>query len=466
MNKKNNIDNIKNTLSNDQVSYSKLVKFFVPLGLATLMIATSNMLLNRCLGFIPNSEFYISSFSVARTLSMLFMSPVSAITLVVTSFTENKNTYLKVQKFAIICAIVMLLWFMILSYTPLGELTFSKLYNLQGELLDNALVSFRTIMFLPILFLLRNFFLATSIKLRNIRFAAIGSLLRVIVVILFSFFIPEMLLVIKPQHLPGFILFCMIFVESLVYALGVFRITKGKVILHIVQSLKEQNTYKYDAIVSYKKILKFALPLMLSFSIAQLIPSFSQSALALGQNAAVILSIYSISLNILHIISSFNFQLPQLVVNHDSFHPTNRHIIRRLCYILGAVITMIMFIVAFTKLGDYIFISIMKLSIEHLDVAKLTLKFALFYPAASIFMSYKRGKLIKIRKTGILVFERALSSVLPLILFLIIPNIPWMYGAGIGIIVLTTANLASGIFTSIVFNMNVQRNPSLITRNP
>jgi len=446
-----------------QTTYLQLFKFFIPLGASTLLITIANMLLNRCLGYIPNSEFYISSFTIARTLLLLFMSPVSVITLAVTAFTENKRSFVKVSKYGLISIIILQIWFLILAFTSLGEYILSGLYNLDGNLLKNAVYSLKTISVLPVLFFVRNYSLGVAIKLRNIKFATLGSFLRTILVLIVSFTMPNLLKIFRPESLPGMILFAMIFIEALVYALGVLITTKGNVTGHIVQSLIRQNTYQKKVNLAYKKILVFALPLILSYSMAQLLPSFTQSALALGENKEVILAIYAVSLSLINIVGAFSFQIPQLVVNHDAFNPDNKNIVRKFCYIIAFIMFTSMLLVAFTQVGDFVMLNILKVSYGNIEISKLTLKFGLFYPASMIFMAYKRGKLIKIRKTTLLVFERVIGTIISLALFAIIPLVSWKYGAGAGILTLTIANVATGFFSDIIFKMSVKRNPKLVS---
>ena len=138
----NKLQSFKN-IDESKITYYNLFIFFIPLGTSTLLISISNMLLNRCLGYIPNPEFYISSFSVARTLMLLFMSPISVISLVVTTFTENKKTFKKVTKFGLISIVLLQAWFFLLAFSPVGKNILSRMYNLNGELLDNAVLSLK-----------------------------------------------------------------------------------------------------------------------------------------------------------------------------------------------------------------------------------------------------------------------------------------------------------------------------------
>ncbi len=459
------IKKLKETSGDDlnKITFYKLLVFFIPLGTSTFLISISNMLLNRCLGYIPNSEFYISSFSVARTLMLLFMSPVSIIALVVTTFTQNKNTFKKVTKFALITITLLQIWFFVLSFTDISRNILSSMYNLDGRLLDNAVLSLKTICILPIFFFARNFFLGISIKLRNIKFATIGSFLRVLLILIFSFIMPSVLRAFRAEYVPGILLFGMIFLESLVYVLGVLITTKGKVLLHLLNSMRTQNILSIDDSLNYKKILYFSLPLILSYSMGQLLPSFSQSALALGENKEIILTVYSISLSLLNIIGSFSFQIPQLVVNHDTFNPINKNKVRNFCFFVAGTMTVFMLLLSFTVIGDFSLANIMKVSQNNISIAKLSLIFGILYPASTVFMAYKRGKLIKIQKTTLLVFERVIGTLISLVLFLIVPIVAWQYGSAAGILTLTAANFATGLFTHIVFKISTKRKPEIIT---
>jgi hypothetical protein len=275
---------------------------------------------------------------------------------------------------------------------------------------------------------------------------------------------PSIIKNVPHEYIGGILLSAIITLEALVYALGVVYTTKGKILIHLVHSLKRQDTYSEVNSINYKKIVVFALPLILSYSMAQLLPSFSQSALALSQNKEVTLTIYAVSLSFINIVGAFNFQIPQLVVNHDTFNPKNKNIVRNFCLIIAGIMFLCMIIVAFTGLGKYLAVSLLKLSTQNAELAKMSFRYGLFYPASLVFMSYKRGKLIKIQKTALLVFERVIGTLISLILFVIIPLISWEHGAGMGILVLTVANFATGIFVDIIFKVSVKKNPELISR--
>ena len=455
-----------NIIEENRLTYNQLFAFFIPLGTSTLLISISNMLLNRCLGYLPNAEFYISSFSVSRTLMLLFMSPVTIIALALTTFTQSISSFKKVSKYGITSIILLQIWFFVMAFTPIGKLILSSLYNLDGALLENAMFSQKAIVILPLFFFTRNYFLGIAIKLRNIKFATLGSFLRAALTLACSFMMPSIISTFKPEFIPAILLSAMIFLEMSVYVLGVVLTTKGKILTHLKISLKRQNIYDESIKLKYKKIVLFALPLILSYSMGQLLPSFSQSAMALGSNKEITLTVYSVSLSLLNIIAAFSFQIPQLVVNHDTFNPINKNIIRNFCFMIAFAMTAIMFIISFTPLADYIFLNILKISQNNLDIASLSIKFGILYPSSMIFMAYKRGKLIKIQKTSLLMFERVIGTSISLSLFLIIPLISWRFGAGAGILTLGIANFATGIFTDIIFKISIKRNPSLISRIP
>ena len=453
-------------LEPNQITYNQLFAFFIPLGTSTLLISISNMLLNRCLGYLPDAEFYISSFSIARTLMLLFMSPVTIIALTLTTFTQSIDTFKKVSKFGLITICILQAWFFLMAFTPIGRAILASLYNLDGALLDNAVLSQKAIVALPILFYVRNYFLGIAIKLRNIKFATLGSFLRTLLILACSFTMSSVMEMFRAEYIPAILLFMMIFVEMAVYVLGVVLNTKGKIMVHLRLSLERQNIYDENIKLEYKKIILFALPLILSYSMGQLLPSFSQSAMALGNNKEITLTIYSVSLSLLNIIGAFSFQIPQLVVNHDTFNPINKNIVRNFCFIIAFSMTAIILIISFTPLADYIFLNILKISINNLDIANLSIKFGILYPASMIFMAYKRGKLIKIQKTSLLMFERVIGTTISLSLFLIIPVIAWQFGAGAGILILSAANFATGVFTHIIFKISVKRSPSVLSRIP
>lgn len=452
-----------NLFDSNNLTYRNLLAFFLPLGLSSLTIAMSNLMLTRCLGYFPDSEMYISSFSVARTIVNFVQSPGFVATYLIATFVTNEYTFLKIKKFLFVILLLVVTTSITVAYTPLSKFIFENLFNISGELLSNAITSLKVIIFFAMIVLVRLYFLGIAIKLRKLRFATLGSTIRLVVITIFSFFIPELLNIFGPKYLPGILLLIMAFVEASVYAFGVLKVTRGKITKHVIYSLKQQNIYSPDDRVSYGKLLKFAIPFILSFIIAQLLPGFTQSALALSENNVIILAVYTISSSVAFIISSFSFQLPQLVVNHESFIPNNRKIIIRFCFILAGISTIALALVGFTKVGDFVFVHLLKVSESSTSIAKLACKFAILQPASSMFMTYKRGKLLKVKRTNMLIFERLIGSLLPYSLMFIIPLINWQYSAAVGILMTTLANFFAGLFLHIVFKINVRKDPELIT---
>jgi hypothetical protein len=408
---------------------------------------------------------YISSFSVARTVVNFVQASGFVSTYLIATFVTNEYTFLKVKKFLFALFVLVLTTSMSVAYTPLNKIIFVNCFNLSGELLDNAITSLKVIIYFSLIVFIRLYFLGIAIKLRKIRFATVGSTIRLLVITTFSFFIPELLNIFGPQYLPPLLLLSMASVEALVYAIGVFKITRGKITNHVMYSLKQQNLYINDDTVSYSKLLKFAIPFILSFIIGQLLPGFTQSALALSENNVIILAVYTISSSVALIISSFSFQLPQLVVNHECFVPHNRKIIIKFCYILAAISTTILILIGFTSVGNFVFIQLLKVSPSSTNIAKLACRFAILQPASSMFMAYKRGKLLKIKRTNMLIFERLIGSILPYSLMFIIPVIKWQYAAAVGLLMTTLANFAAGLFLHIIFKINVKKSPELISKN-
>ena len=446
-----------------ELTYKKLALFSFPLVSTMISISLSHLILTRCLGFFPNPELYISSFNVARSFIILLQFPLAALTLTITTFTVNKATFKKVKKYIFSLIILLTIWLIVISYTNLGKYILSNFYNLDGELLQNAVTSLKIVIFFPILVAIRSYFLGVALKLRKLKFAAFGSFFRLLSIFLCSFFIPDLLKVIKPQYLPGLLMILMGFVEVLFYAFGLIRLTKGRITNHIIYSMREQNIYFEEGKTSYRKFLVFGIPLMISFLIAQFLPSLTHAALALSDKKITVLAVYTISMSVINLFSSIRFQLPQVVVNHNSFNVNDRSILIRSFLLIAGVFSIFLAVIAFTPVGSYIFIKLLNVSESSTKILKLTCAFGILNPAAAIFGAYKRGKLFKIKKTGMLVFERIIGAFLPYILFFLIPIIKWEYAAALGVLMLAFSDIISGLFNSIVFKINVKRDPGLIS---
>lgn len=444
------------------LTYLSILRFYVPLGISAIAISMANLLLNRCIGLFPDSDVYMSSFSVARSMTFLFQSLIAAVTLMITTFTVNERTFRTVNRYILVLCTLLAGWLMVLAYTPIGRHILHNFYNLDGILLDNAVIATRLAIFFPLEICVRTYFLGIAIKLRSVKIAALGSIIRVAVIFALSLFIPQLLRIMDPIYLAGTLLITMGFVECMVYALGVIFQTRGQIQMHLMHALRQQNTYISDGETSTLHLIKFSAPLILSFALGALLPSFTKSALALGENNVKTIAVYTIVASVINIVAAFSFQLPQLLVNNDTTNAMNRLRIRRFAMGLGAISIVVMVLIAFTPVGDFVFLHLLKTDASNVAIAKLSCVFALIFPASVIFMAYKRGKLIKIKKTSMLVFEMAIGSVLPYFLVFIIPIIEWRYAAAVGVMMLSVANIIAGVFDHLVFVYHRKKDPQLI----
>lgn len=200
-------------------------------------------------------------------------------------------------------------------------------------------------------------------------------------------------------------------------------------------------------------LIRFSINVVFAFEADdKFLPFFTSSALALVDNNTLVIAAYVITLAVVNMLSSTALSLQNLIVCFDTDDKDNKHKIKIFGIYVSSLSVILLFLIGFTPLGDYVIYNIFNATAEIGQLSKLIFKFSFLAPYALLYQKYYFSYLIKIKKTYMLIFERILSIIIPYSMFFFIKIISWDKIAIIAILIMPICNIAAGIYSNIVCN--------------
>jgi hypothetical protein len=198
--------------------------------------------------------------------------------------------------------------------------------------------------------------------------------------------------------------------------------------ISIVKKLHD-NPSSNDERITYKEIYKFYYPLavmsLLSLGVQPFVTFFvGQSRMALE------------SLAVLPVISSFVFifralglSYQEVIIAQMGDDKSGYVPLRNFAVVLAGVVSIILFIIAFTPLADFWFIEVSGLSNFLSEFARTPLKIMAIIPALTVFISFQRSVLVSDKNTAPITWGTAIEFAVIIIVMLLSINVFSFVGA-------------------------------------
>jgi O-antigen/teichoic acid export membrane protein len=137
-------------------SKSEIFRFYSPLMLSSVITVLIGPLINVFLGKTEDIALAIASYTIALSITHLFLSFFSYTHQIVINFYKNHET--KVKRFTFIVSFIPLLLIGIFCYTGIGPFVLEQLMGVNGRLLEASLQTLKIFMIMGLVFPFVDFF--------------------------------------------------------------------------------------------------------------------------------------------------------------------------------------------------------------------------------------------------------------------------------------------------------------------
>lgn len=379
--------------------YIQLI-FFLPLAMTSFLIIVTHSLFNAALTRLPSPEIYIAAFAVAKSLMHLLHSPLFMVRQTITSLIEDKKSYYQVKTFLLKLMVLVVLILAVVAISGLSNWIFKNIMGLKGRTLTESINILKVLIIFPVAVTLRNFMQGISIKFNKNIFITFGTVARIIFVFLVVLYIDSF------SFVPGYLIAGGIFlgavsVEALVVFIGV-KLSVGNIKKKTNdldnENLREEKTDNKKKIPE-NYVFSFYWPLIITGFIKTLATPIINTGLARTLNPEMALSAYAVAFSFGIILYSPTFMFHQVSINFIDGNNHNITEVRHFGIYLGLFCSLLIGLVAFTNIGEYILMNWIGASKEITLLALDVLKIMIVLPFITVAREFYWGILMKRRKT-------------------------------------------------------------------
>ncbi|MBP1309507.1 Na+-driven multidrug efflux pump [Paenibacillus sp. 1182] len=184
----------------------KIVSFYVPLGISSLIAALTHVIVNAVLARSEHPSFTLSSYAVAVSLCLLLETPLTAVRQMTTKFGYDRKSIHSIGILCTFVAVAVLIIGWSIGLTPVGNLVFQYVFGVSPVLIEPTKNVFQVLTLLYILVAVRNIYQGLIINKHRTAWMTFSSSIRIIVMLIASWFLIRAGWTNEDESVPPFLL--------------------------------------------------------------------------------------------------------------------------------------------------------------------------------------------------------------------------------------------------------------------
>jgi hypothetical protein len=389
--------------------------FWAPLAATWLMIAVEGPFLAAVIARLPDPVFNLAAHGVAFAFAILIEAPVIMLLSAATAMVEDRETLLKLRRFAYGLGIITTLVLLLVLIPPVHHFLMVDVVGLPEEVARLTYGALWLYLPWPGAIGYRRFYQGVLVREGKTRQVAYGTVLRLAAMTAAGLGAALLL------DIPGAWVGAIALSSAVVAEAVVVRFMVSDTLKVVLARVKE-----HDDELRYGEILEFYYPLALTsligLAVHPMLTFFMGRATSPVESLAVFPVVHALSFVFRAIGLSYqDVTIALLGDRHEHFRE-----LQRFGMGLGLVTTAMLAVIVFTPLADVWFITISGLTPELASVALLPARIIVLLPGLSVLLSFQRGVLVKGKRTKPITMATTLEVVAVAAVF---PAMAWGVGA-------------------------------------
>ncbi len=396
-----------------RLTYKKISVFWLPLAATWFMMSVEGPFLAALIARLAEPKYNLAAYGVAFSFALIIEAPIIMIMSASTKLVKDAQSFMILRRFTYGLNWLITLIMLIIIIPPIFYFLTEDLIGLPSKV--SNLTHLATVILLPWPGAIgyRRFYQGVLIRNGLTRRVAYGTIIRITTMALTA------LLIYLFTDAAGVI----VGAASISAAVFLEAVASRLMASGIIKKIMKQEGDDKD-VLTYKEIYKFYYPLALT------------SILGLGVQPVVIFfmgqSRMAIeSLAVLPVVTSFVFIFRALGLSYQEVvialmgdDKKNFNLLRNFAFSLGAVLTIVLVLVAFTPLSDIWFRVVSGLSDNLAEFARLPLMIMVVLPFLTVIISLQRAALVSNKTTQSITIGTAIEFItIVLVLFISIKYI-------------------------------------------
>jgi len=389
-----------------ELTYKKILLFWVPLALTWLMMAVEQPFLIAIIARLGEPKFNLAAFGIAYSFALIIEAPVIMLMSASTALVKDKQAYLKLRRFSDFLNLGVTLVLILILIPPVFNLIVRDMMGVPENIA--RLTYFSLIILLPWAASIgyRRFYQGILIRNDLTRRVTHGTIVRLSAM-------GAIALILYKIGIPG------AYVGAGAGSLGVIceaiaiRLMANKTVLSILaepDSVRDKNQQaipdrnqdqveKPEPPLSFRSISKFYTPLALTSILSLGVHPFVTFFLVKSHMAIESLAVLPVIASLVFIFRSMGLSYQEVNIALIGNQKENYRKLRNFAILLGSAVTVAMLLIAFTPLAGIWFRKVSGLTQELTDLSFLPLKILVLLPALSVLLSFQRSTLVVAKNT-------------------------------------------------------------------
>lgn len=392
--------NMNTKLSANNLSQTKILKFWLPLAATWLMMSFEGPYLSALIARLAEPKFNLAAYGIAFSLALIFEAPVIMMMSASTSLVKDYQSFRQLRKFNYIL-ISFLTGLIVLFTLPLiFFFVTEKLIGLPDNVARLTHIAVLILIPWPAAIGFRRFYQGILIRNGLTRLVAYGTAIRLISMSVTAFAL------FKFTNVPGVI----VGAASLTTAVLCEAVASKIMTLEIVSKIKSQPDFTEHSI-SQKEIFNFYYPLALTSLLTLGIQPFVTFFIGQSKMAIESFAVLPVITSLVFIFRALGLSYQEVVIaltgeKFEGFVQLKNFAIKLAVFAAG-----VLMIIAFTSLSKIWFNDVSGLSISLTEFAKVPLMIMSFFPAFTVLISFQRAVFVKAKETKQITYGTAIEFI-------------------------------------------------------
>ena len=372
----------------ENLTYRRIFLFWGPLALTWLMMALEQPILIAFIARLGEAKLNLAAFGIAGSFAMIIEAPVIMLMSASTALVTGRHSYRKLRRFTDILNLGVTGIQLLVLIPPVFRFIVINLMGVPEEVARLAHIAL--LIFLPWAASIgyRRFYQGILIRNNLTRRVTYGTLVRLTVIVTVGVILYSA--GVKGAYVGAGAMSLAVFAEAIAT-----RIMASGTLKTILEREDTEN-----GSLGLRKISKFYYPLAITSLLSLGVHPFVTFFLGRSYMAVESLAVLPVVSSLVFIFRSLGLSYQEVNIALIGNQRQNYRPLRNYAVYMGAAVTVLITILAFTPLADLWFVNVSGLSQELADMSYLPLKIMILLPAFTVLLNYQRSLLLINRTTG------------------------------------------------------------------
>lgn len=415
------------TQIHQKLKMSRLLSFFLPLGISSSLVTISHVIINSTLARAPEPEFVIASYAIA--MSIFGVTERSAILLrnTCSALVRDRVSFRSLGMVAFYLVLGIIAIGLIISYTPVGKWLFLYVLRVEPSLLRPIIQNYQILMFVTIFSCLRCVYHGIIITNMRTKWLTIGMVFRLAMMYgIASFFI-------YTDRISDARVGAIIFLSGMIVEATVSFIEGHALVKKMPERLEHHEHH------TKRDIFHFYRPLMYSSFISVSIGPAINALLGKTTDIKLAIASFAIAASLTQLVISFFSYIHQIVLN---FYRLDKEIVFRFTIIVSLIPCLLLGLLSYTPLGPWFMQTVMGVKLELMEASLKTMRVFMMMTLVFPWLDYCNGLILLRGQTKVTVASQSANLSVTFILLIIFTSLTPGWNGMIGALAQSVGLLA------------------------